>query len=235
MNYFAHLVALAAITTAVNAAVLDKTVLIGKTPIQYKVVLPAAFDAAEAYPAVLAFSGGGQTMDIVEYDVENVWREQAEKRGYIVVIPAAPGDDLFFMGGGRIFPEFLEVILRDYKIRDRRFHAAGTSNGGISAFSVAAANPQYFVSITTFPGYLNNNTPDRMAAIAPLCISMFAGALDPDWAESMKAQAEQFRMRGLRVSTSVERGQTHRIATLRGKGASRLFDQFDACPKGTGK
>ena len=44
---------------------------------------------------------------------------------------------------------------------------------------MAAANPQYFVSITTFPGYLNNNTPDRMAAIAPLCISMFAGALDP--------------------------------------------------------
>ena len=218
--------------TCANAAVLDKTTEAAGTRVHYKVVLPEGFDAAKPYPAIIAFAGGGQTMDIVEREVDTVWREQAEKRGYIVVIPAASGSNLYFLGGGKIFPEFLETILRDYKIKDRHFHSAGSSNGGISAFSVAAANPKYFVSITTFPGYLNNNTPERMSAMAGICIHMYAGSEDPDWVESMTAQAEQFRSRGLHVSTSIERGQGHRVGTVRGAGAARLFDGFDACPAG---
>jgi poly(3-hydroxybutyrate) depolymerase len=48
-------------------------------------------------------------------------------------------------------PEFLKAILADYKIQDGKFHIAGPSNGGIAAFHVAAANPQYFLSVTAFP------------------------------------------------------------------------------------
>ena len=82
------------------------------------------------------------------------FRAEAEKRGYIVVAPAAPDGQLFFESGARIFPEFLKVILADYKIQDGKFHIAGPSNGGIAAFHVAAANPQYFLSVTAFPGYM---------------------------------------------------------------------------------
>jgi S-formylglutathione hydrolase FrmB len=46
------------------------------------------------------------------------------------------------------------MILKDYKIQDNKFHIAGPSNGGIAAFHVAAANPQYFLSVTAFPGYM---------------------------------------------------------------------------------
>ena len=42
-----------------------------------------------------------------------------------------------FFEGERIFPEFLTKILADYKIADH--HIAGQSNGGISAFDVAAS------------------------------------------------------------------------------------------------
>jgi len=56
-----------------------------------------------------------------------------------------------FEGGELIFPEFLDKILADYKIEDNKFHAAGMSNGGISAFHVAASNPKYFWSITVSP------------------------------------------------------------------------------------
>ena len=62
-----------------------------------------------------------------------------------MVAPAAPDGELFFEGGARIFPEFLKMILADYKIQDGKFHIAGPSNGGIAAFHVAAANPQYFL------------------------------------------------------------------------------------------
>ena len=50
----------------------------------------------------------------------------------------------------RVFREFLTQMLADYKIQAGRFHVAGVSNGGISAFTVAAAYPQQFWSVTSF-------------------------------------------------------------------------------------
>ncbi|MBZ5580449.1 MAG: hypothetical protein LAP40_28175 [Acidobacteriia bacterium] len=113
---FALAAAVLAVSVSVHAEVLDKTTTIGKTVVHYKVVLPAHYDAAKAYPAILAFGGGPQTMQVVEGTLERNWREQAEKRGYLVIAPAAPEGDLFFEGGARVFPEFLAKILADYKI-----------------------------------------------------------------------------------------------------------------------
>jgi len=48
----------------------------------------------------------------------------------------------------------------------------------------------------------------------------------------MKQQAEQFRSQGYKVGFKVERGQPHRIETLAGDGASRLFDQFEEARRG---
>jgi dipeptidyl aminopeptidase/acylaminoacyl peptidase len=138
----------------VKADVLDKTKNIGGIAVHYKVVLPNNYDAGKAYPGVLAFGGGPQTMNVVDNVIARNFRDEAEKRGYIVVVPAAPNDQLFFEGGERIFPEFLKQILADYKIQDHKFHIAGPSNGGIAAFHVASLNPEYFLSITAFPGYL---------------------------------------------------------------------------------
>src|SRR5579863_2149953 len=96
-----------------NAEVLDKTKKICGTTVHYKVVLPKDYDAGKAYPGVLAFGGGPQTMNVVENVIARNFRDEAEKRGYIVVVPAAPNDQLFFEGGERIFPEFLKQILAD--------------------------------------------------------------------------------------------------------------------------
>ena len=125
------------------AEVQDKTVKIGGTSVRYRVVLPNNYDPAKTYPGVLAFAGGGQTWDIVDGMIRRQFQQQAEKRGYIVVSPAAPGGRLFFEGGEKIFPEFFTRILADYKIEGNKFHIAGRSNGGISAFHVAALFPQY--------------------------------------------------------------------------------------------
>src|SRR6516165_2373301 len=83
----------------------------GNTTVHYKVVLPNAYDPAKPYPAILAFGGGPQTMNTVDGVLNRNLRAEAEKRGYIVVAPAAPNDQLFFEDGARIFPEFLKMIL----------------------------------------------------------------------------------------------------------------------------
>jgi len=220
----------------VKADVLDKTKDIGGITVHYKVVLPDHYDPAKAYPGVLAFGGGPQTMNTVDSIIDRNFREQAEKRGYIVVAPAAPNDQLFFEGGERIFPEFLKQILLDYKIQDNKFHIAGPSNGGITAFHVASLNPDYFLSITAFPGFLWEETPEHIQAISKMCINMFVGELDPmGWQDRMRRQASEFRAQGMTAKYTVEKGQPHRLETLAGPGAARLFDLFEEARHGCGK
>ena len=218
-----------------SGAVLDKTAKIAGLTVQYKVVLPNNYDAAKAYPGLLAFPGGGQTMSIVTGMVERNWRPEAEKRGYIVVIPAAPNGVLFFEGSEKIFPEFLKQILAEYKIQDGKFHIAGISNGGISAFHVAASHPEYFLTLSGLPGYLIDPTPARIAAISKLCINMYVGELDSGWREDMSAQAKELQAKGLKVHFTVEPGQNHVMRTLEGAGSARLFDNFEEIKKGCGK
>src|ERR1051326_3704905 len=151
-------------TQPLHAELQEKTKKVGKTTVQYKVVLPNGYDPAKAYPAILAFGGGPQDMNTINGILTRNFRAEAEKRGYIVIAPAAPDEDLFFEEGARIFPEFLKMILADYKIQDNKFHIAGPSNGGIASFHVAAANPDYFLSVTAFPGYMWEPTTAKLQA-----------------------------------------------------------------------
>jgi predicted peptidase len=220
----------------VRAELLENTAKVAGTTVRYKVVLPNGFDPAKTYPAILAFGGGPQNMNTVDTVLSRNLRAEAEKRGYIVVAPAAPDDELFFEDGARIFPEFLKLILADYKIQDNKFHIAGPSNGGIAAFHVAAANPQYFLSVTAFPGYMWEPSPAKLQAISKMCVFMYVGENDQYmWHEEMKREAEWLRARGTVARYTVEKGQPHRMETLAGDHAGRLFDGFEETRKGCSK
>ena len=158
---------------------------------------------------------------------------EAERRGYIVIAPAAPDGELFFEGGERIFPEFLKTALTDYKITDGKFHIAGPSNGGIAALHVAAENPDYFLSVTAFPGYMWEPSNKKLLAIAKMCVYFYVGENDEyRWHDEMKREAEFLTSRGTVAKYSVEKGQPHRLETLAGANASRLFDGFEAVKSG---
>lgn len=217
------------------AKVYDKSAQIGDVTVHYKLILPKDYEETKAYPGVLAFPPGPQTMDMVLTTVERNWSAEAQKRGYIVIVPAAPGGQLFFEGGSRVFPQFIEQMLKDYKIRDGKFHVAGMSNGGISAFFVAASYPQYFWTVTGFPGYLEDATPERVKALANMCINMHVGEFDGGWLQAMQEQAKQFRDKGYTVAFTIEKGQSHVIGTLTGEGASRLFDEIEKGKQGCAK
>jgi len=223
-------------TQPARAEVLEKTKKVGAATVHYKIVLPNGYDAAKTYPAILALGGGPQTMNTVDNVLNRNFRAEAEKRGYIVVAPAAPDDELFFEDGARIFPEFLKMILAEYKIQDNKFHIAGPSNGGIAAFHVAAANPQYFLSVTAFPGYMWEPSAAKLQAISKMCVFMYVGENDEYmWHPEMKKEAELLRSKGTVARYTVEKGQPHRLETLAGANAGRLFDGFEETKKGCSK
>jgi len=220
-------------TAPVRGELLEKTKTVAGATVHYKVVLPGGYDAAKAYPAILAFGGGPQTMDTVDSVLSRNLRAEAEKRGYIVIAPAAPDGQLFFEGGDRIFPEFLKSMLAEYKIQDNKFHIAGPSNGGIAAMHVAAANPQYFLSVTAFPGYMWEPSNAKLQAISKMCVFLYVGENDPYmWHGEMQKEVEWLRSRGTVARYSVEKGQPHRMETLAGANAGRLFDGFEEAKKG---
>ena len=235
---FPDAVAIAAVMflgQSLAADVLDKTADISGTKLEYKVILPNGYDPAKAYPGILAFGGGPQTMRMVEATVARNWREQAEHLGYIVIAPAAPNGDLFFESGDRVFPAFIIKLLGDFKILQNKFHIAGVSNGGLSAFHIASLYPQYFWSVTGLPGFLDEATPERMRALTKMCIYMYAGEMDTGWLRSEEQQAAKFRTQGFTVEFSEEKGEGHVMRTLDGQGAARLFKQFEQARQGCGK
>ena len=226
----------AALGASAHAEVLEKTKKVGGVNVQYKVVLPAGYEATKAYPGIIALGGGPQTMNTVDGILMRNFRAEAEKRGYIVVAPAAPEGELFFEDGARIFPEFLTMILADYKIQDSKFHIAGPSNGGIASLHVAANNPQYFISVTAFPGYMWQPTPAKLQAISKMCVFLYVGETDHyRWHDEMRLEAEFLRSKGANARYTVEKGQPHRLETLAGANAARLFDGFEETKKGCSK
>lgn len=218
--------------TGARAGIVEKTGTFGGLKVTYRVDLPNSYDPARTYPVILAFTGGGQTMDIVAQTLTD-WQSEAEKRGYIVVSPAAPDGQLFFEGGDRIFPAFLDQILHDYKVKGGKLFLAGHSNGGISAFHIAVRYPQYFISVTGYPGLLyDDDDLSRMQKLKGLCIFLHVGELDPDWRKEIQRQSEMFRQAGLKVEFDVEKNQIHRLNVHTADLQNRLFAQLEETASG---
>ena len=58
------------VASTLHAEILEKTGTFAGLKVTYKVVLPAAYDAAKAHPLVLVFTGGPQTLQIATSTVE---------------------------------------------------------------------------------------------------------------------------------------------------------------------
>ncbi len=212
-----------------SAAVVEKTGRFGGLQITYKVSLPPGYDASKPYPAILVFGGGSQTLQGAGNTMESDWRSEADQRGYIVISPAAPAAGLFFEGGDRAFPAFLEAMRRDYKIVPSRLHVAGHSNGGLSAFHIAVKYPAWFATVTGYPGLADGPDEDGLEKLKGKCLFMHVGDQDSGWSGAMKAQADSLRRQGYRIAYTVEKNQTHRLKAAELNLPRRLFDEIEGC------
>ncbi len=211
------------------AELLDKTGTFAGLRVTYKVVLPNGYDPSKTYPLVLVFTGGPQTLQIATSTVEADWRAEAERRGYIVVAPAAPNGELFFEGGDRIFPSFLDQMLRDYRVG--KVYVAGHSNGGLSAFHIAAKYPKYFSVVIGYPGLLDGPDAALANGLKDKCLFMHVGDRDDGWRGGMQDEARDLAARGFKIKISVEKNQVHRLKAQEIDLSRRLFDEIESCAR----
>ncbi len=212
-----------------TAAILSKSGQFASTTVEYKVLLPPGYDASKPHPVVLVFTGGAQGIDAAENTLKADWQAEAELRGYVVISPAAPDGELFFQEGDKVFPAFLDMIRKDYKVAGK-IHIAGHSNGGLSAFHIAAKYPQYFSTVTGYPGlYQDNPEAEYPVALKGLCLFMHAGDMDPEWRNAMTQEAKAMSAEGYRVQLTVWPNSTHRLKAAQLGLSKRLFDEIESC------
>ena len=231
MRILAIAIVLLGLVPVASAEMIEKGGRFGGLDVTYKVVLPNGYDAARSYPVILVFTGGSQQLRGAESTLSSDWQAEAERRGYIVISPGSPDGSLFFEAGDRIFPDFLEMIRRDYRVPLGAMHVAGHSNGGLSAFHIAAKYPAFFKTVTGYPGLLDGENLGRIQRLKPMCLFMHVGEQDPSWMAAMVRQAETLQQQGFSIKYAVEKNQVHRLRAQDINLSKRLFDQIEGCKR----
>ncbi len=196
--------------------------------IRYAVAMPRGFDATRSYPVLIAFPPGDQRHAMVGHGLDRYWAKEAERRGWIVVSPAAPERTLFFAGGEWAVPELLDRLAHDFHVERDLFHLAGVSNGGKAAFRVAGLWPHRFASLTVLPGYPPEDVDvERLGRLVDTPTVMFVGGDDEEWVQKMHETHEQLKSLGSRrLELIVLEGEGHTPESL--DGGSVVFDHLDA-------
>lgn len=195
--------------------------------LRYALSLPNDFDPARTYPVLLAFPPGPQTEPMVDAGFGRYWGPQASRRGWIVVSPAAPGGQILHRGGDALIPALLDQIASEFQIEGGKFHIAGWSNGGRTAFHVALRHPALVQSLVVLPGGPPTEADiDRLGSLDGIPVRMFAGGRDTEWVRRMQDTEERLSALGISVETTVLPGEGHVPPSLDGEPIMRLLESL---------
>jgi hypothetical protein len=145
--------------------------------------------------------------------------------------PAKAYPAILVMGGG---PQTMSTV---DGILERNFRAEAEKRGYI-VIGVAAPDGDLFFEdgARVFPEFMWEPSVPKLQAIAKMCVFAYVGELDPYmWHGEMKREVDFLSARGTLARFSIEKGQPHRLDTLAGPNAGRLFDGFEEAEKGCSK
>ncbi len=193
--------------------------------------------SASGHPAIIYFTGGDQREKYAKDSMYLHLSEEAVKRGYIFISPAAPcrGCTFSYGGGERYFPALFELLSKQLPVKDDKFHLMGFSNGGRSSLHLASLYPDWIASITTFPGALENPSKEALAALTQLCISMHVGREDRSFVRKQRSVVNRMKKFGRKIHAVEYPKQYHWIEKLdTALGANKLLNNIEngvGCPR----
>ena len=213
------MLAVACVTVAGTSAAQDsgyrQMIMADGTALEFRLVAPD--EGRPSYPFLLALPPGQQTRDAVDWGWRTLYRDQAERRGWVVVSPVAPDGRLFFQGAEKYLPELLERLSQEYPPEGGRFHLAGVSNGGLAAFATAIEHPQLFQSMAVFPGWPAPSHLEQLDRLADIPLKMWAGEGEVTRRlELMRQGVTALQATGGTVELEVRSGEGHTLESLLG-------------------
>ncbi len=193
-----------------------------KTTMKFAMVFPNGFDKDREYPVLLALPPGAQDENMTEDALARYWEREAKSRGWVVVAPVSTED------GANLRWEIdplLDEVAKRVKVEGGKFHIAGISNGGLSAFNLAVREPERFASLTTLPGHPPNAVDfGKLFRIKDIPVTMFVGEQDVKWHDEGQKTEEKLKKLGGKVRFEIVKGEGH-VMNLKPKD---LFDLFES-------
>jgi len=193
--------------------------------------------SANGHPAIIYFTGGDQREKYAKDSMYLHLSEEAVKRGYIFIAPAAPcrGCTFSYGGGERYFPALFELLSKQLPVKDGKFQLMGFSNGGRSSLYLASLYPDWVAGITTFPGALENPSKEALASLAGLCISMHVGRKDRPFMRKQRKLVKRLKKIDRKIHAVEYPKQQHWIEKLdTALSANKLLDNIESgvgCPQ----
>jgi len=193
----------------------------------FALILPENPDMSQAYPVLLAFPPGTQDYEMVEWAIEKYWIQASILNNWIVVSPIASGGASFYEGGETAVPELMDWIEANFNVEGGRFHCAGMSAGGFSAFRIAIDYPDRVHSVLAFPGYPTDpQDENRLDRLMDIPVVMYVGQLDTEWVEAMDTFHDQMTAAGVDAVYNVLPLEEHVIQGLSPKSLFQILDDF---------
>ncbi len=192
----------------------------------YTLVLPTSYrPGGTTYPVLLALPPGSQGQDEVDALLDKWWAPEATERGWIVVSPVAPDGQLFFSGSSATLVELMDSVAATYPPEGGKFHLAGVSNGGLSAYRIALDAPERFASLLVAPGFPPDDA-DRanLRRLVKIPVASYVGEQDSSWREASVRTVRELNRLGGRATLTVSPGEGHILQKIT---ARQLFDVLE--------
>lgn len=195
------------------------------TTVRYIVHTPPSFEDGQTSPFLLVFPPGDQSEAMTEW-VVSYFAEEADRLGYVIAVPMAVNGKSWFSGSEAHLPLLVKQLETDYAIEYGKFHVAGISNGGRSAFRVVGLYPEIAHSLTVLPGMpAGDEDWLRLQNLAHLPISMYAGGEDTAWVDgARRAESKLGEMGAPDVQLTIVEGAGHVLGT---EIVTSVFDRLE--------
>lgn len=199
--------------------------------LKFAVIMPESYAPDSTYPVLLTFPPGDQCQEMGEWALEKYWITSSIQKNWIVVSPISPNDTLFDEGAEKHIPNLMQWINGNFNVEGNKFHVAGVSSGGRSAFRIALDYTVQIQSVTVLPGYpplsIDYTHLDRLKYIP---VTMFVGEYDESFLNDMVAAYNRLKEIGAKwVRLEIMSNEEHVIESLT---SERLFQILEnARPK----
>jgi len=120
----------------------------------YRLFVPSSYDGSKPFPLVIALHGmGGDENSYFDYYANGLFKEEAERHGYLVACPKGRNPASMYIGDAeRDVLDVMTEMMHAYRIDPDRVYLTGHSMGGFGTLSIAMNHPELFAAIAPVAG-----------------------------------------------------------------------------------
>lgn len=202
---------------------------VDNTPQPYRLFIPSQYDAKRKWPLVVALHGmGGDENSFFAGYSNGVIKQEAEKRGYLIVCPKGRAPASMYLGSAeRDVLDVLKEVKREFSIDEDRVYLMGHSMGGYGTWSVSVNNPDLFAALGPISGGGQPLVTARLKNIAHVPWIVVHGDKDPTVSvEESRKMVKAGEALGIKIKYIEVPGGDHSNIVV--PAFKDIFDWFDA-------